>query len=358
MIAKNTKKRIAVGLSGGVDSSVAALLLRDQGHDVTGVYLKCYEKDAEGCASDEDRVSAVTVCSQLGIPFEYQNYKKEYKKQVIDYFFSEYKKGRTPNPDIICNTDIKFGLFLDWALKQGFDYIATGHFARVGRNGWAKLLKGKDDKKDQSYFLYRLNQSQLSKVLFPLGEMTKVQIREKAKEAALKTHNRPDSQGICFIGKVDIREFLQKRIKPKKGKVFHIKGDEVGTHGGVWFYTIGQRHGFEIKKYFGLPLYVVDKDVEENRLIVGFAKDALKKDFMIEDLHWISGKEPAILKKNGELSCETRIRHLGKMHKAKFTRGGNGRLKVAMDDPSFGVAPGQSAVLYKGDEVLGGGIIS
>jgi len=356
MIAKNTKNRVAIGLSGGVDSSVAALMLRDQGHDVTGVFLKCYEKDAEGCASDEDRVSAVTTCSQLDIPFEYQNYKKEYKKQVIDHFYREYKKGRTPNPDIICNTDIKFGMFLEWALEQGFDYIVTGHYARTELNGKVKLLKGKDDKKDQSYFLYRLNQKQLSKVLFPLGEMTKIQVRAMAKKAGLKTHNRPDSQGICFIGEVDIRKFLQKKIKPKKGKVLHINGEEVGTHDGVWFYTIGQRHGFKIKKYFGLPLYVVDKNVKENKLIVGFAKDALKKEFTIEDLHWISGEEPEELKKKGKISCETRIRHLGNMHKAVFTKGG-AKLKVAMESPSFGVAPGQSAVLYQGDVVLGGGII-
>lgn len=357
MIAKNIKKRIAVGLSGGVDSSVAALILKDQGHDVTGVYLKCYEKDAEGCASDEDRVSAVTICSQLGIPFAYQNYKKEYKKQVIDYFYSEYKKGRTPNPDIICNTDIKFGMFLDWALEQGFDHIATGHYARAEKNGGAKLLKGKDGKKDQSYFLYRLNQKQLSKVLFPLGEMTKKQVRAMAKKAGLKTHDRPDSQGICFIGEVDIKKFLQKRIKLNKGKVFHVNGGEVGTHEGVWFYTIGQRHGFKIKKYFGLPLYVVDKNVKENKLIVGFAKDALKKEFAIEDLHWISGEEPKELKKKGKIFCKTRIRHLGNMHKAIFTKEG-GKLKVVMESPSFGAAPGQSTVLYKGDEVLGGGIIS
>jgi len=357
MIAKNTKKRIAVGLSGGVDSSVAALLLRDQGHDVTGVFLKCYEKDVEGCASDEDRVSAVTICSQLDIPFAYQNYKKEYKKQVIDYFYNEYKKGRTPNPDIICNTDIKFGMFLEWALGQGFDYIVTGHYARKELNGKVKLLKGKDDKKDQSYFLYRLNQKQLSKVIFPLGEMTKVQVRKKAKEAGLKTHHRPDSQGICFIGEIDIKKFLQKRIKSKKGKVFHVNGEEVGTHEGVWFYTIGQRHGFKIEKYFGLPLYVVDKNVEENKLIVGFAKDALKKEFVIEDLHWISGEEPDELKRKGKISCETRIRHLGNMHKAVFTKDGD-KLKVVMESPSFGVAPGQSAVMYKGDVVLGGGIIA
>ena len=350
-------KKVAVGLSGGVDSSVAALLLKEQGYDVTGVYLKCYEQDGEGCESDKDRVSAVTVCSDLGIKFEYQNYVKEYNKNVIDHFFDEYKKGRTPNPDIICNTDIKFGLFLDWAMKNGFDHIATGHYTRVKANGGVKLLKGVDDSKDQSYFLYRLTQDQLSKVIFPLGEITKKDVRALAKKADLSTHGRPDSQGICFIGKVDIKEFLMQRIKPKKGKVFHVDGSEIGEHEGVWFYTIGQRHGFKVKKYYGLPLYVVDKNVEDNKLIVGFAKDALKKEFIIDNLHWISGKEPQELSKKEGLPCQIRIRHLGNIHDSNLTKHDDNKLNVKMDDPSFGVAPGQSAVIYVGDEVLGGGII-
>jgi len=358
-VSENKDIRIAVGLSGGVDSSVAALLLKEQGYDVTGVYLKCYEQDGEGCSSDEDRVSAVTVCSQLEIKFAFQNYTKQYKKSVIDYFFREYKKGRTPNPDIICNTDIKFGLFLDWALENGFEYIATGHYARVdkGKDGLYRLLKGHDPKKDQSYFLYRLDQKQLSKVMLPLADMTKEQVRKKAKEEGLKTHNRPDSQGICFIGEIDVRKFLETKIKPKQGKVFHVNGEEIGTHDGVWFYTIGQRHGFEVTRYFGLPLYVVEKNVERNELIVGFAKDVLKKEFEVGDLHWVSGSEPSVLSEEGKMSCETRIRHLGKMHKANLTKLDDGGLKVTMEDPSFGVAPGQSAVFFKGKEVLGGGII-
>lgn len=359
-LSQNKQKevtKVAVGLSGGVDSSVAAYLLKEEGYDVTGVYLKCYEKDGEGCESDKDRVSAVTVCSELDIPFEYQNYVKQYEKKVISYFFEEYKAGRTPNPDIICNTDIKFGLFLDWAMKKGFDYIATGHYARVEQGDKTKLLKGVDEGKDQSYFLYRLNQMQLSKVLFPLGELTKGEVRDLAKKAGLSTYDRPDSQGICFIGKVDVREFLEQRIKPKKGKVYHTDGIEIGEHDGVWFYTIGQRHGFKVKKYYGLPLYVIDKNVKENKLIVGFVKDVNKKEFEIEDLHWVSGEEPDEFKKGQPLPCQVRIRHLGNMHGANLTKGDNSKVKVVMDDPSFGVAPGQSAVVHKSDLVLGGGII-
>ncbi len=364
-IKENEGKKVAVGLSGGVDSSVAALLLKEQGYDVTGVYLKCYEKDGVGCESDKDRVSAVTVCSHLGIKFEYLNYVKEYSQRVIDYFFDEYRKGRTPNPDIICNTDIKFGLFLDWAMHKGFDYIATGHYARVvggddakeNAEGMVRLLKGKDDSKDQSYFLYRLNQKQLSRVLFPLGDLTKDEVRKIAKKAGLSTFDKPDSQGICFIGEVDIKEFLKQRIEPKKGKVFHVDGSEIGEHEGAWFYTIGQRHGFEVKKYYGLPLYVAAKDVENNRLTVGFAKDVLKKEFVIGELHWISGEEPTELAKNKPLPCQMRIRHLGNIHEANLTKCDGGVINVEMEEPSFGVAPGQSAVVYQGDVVLGGGII-
>lgn len=356
----NKDTKIAVGLSGGVDSSVAALLLKEYGYDVTGVYLKCYEHDAQGCASDEDRVSAVTTCSQLEIKFAYQNYIREYKESVIDYFFDEYQQGRTPNPDVICNRDIKFGLFLDWAMNNDYDYIATGHYAGIeqDKNDIYRLLKGKDTGKDQSYFLYRLDQNQLAKVLFPLAEMTKEQVRSKAKKAGLKTYNRPDSQGICFIGEVDVRDFLEQRIKPQQGKVLHTSGEVVGTHDGVWFYTIGQRRGFEINRYFGIPLYVVDKNVKKNELMVGFAKDVNKMEFEVKDLHWIMGEEPESLKKNGGYSCEVRIRHLGEIHKTNLTKLDNDRIKVAMKDPSFGVAPGQSAVFYDGEVVLGGGIIT
>ena len=358
MAAKGSQKKekVAVALSGGVDSSVAALLLKNEGYEVTGVFMQCWDEKADGCKADEDRASAAQVAGELDIKFKDINFILEYKKQVINYFYDEYRRGRTPNPDIVCNTDIKFGLYLDWALEEGFDYIATGHYARVKRNGDVKLLRGADESKDQSYFLYRLTQEQLSKSLFPLGELRKDEVRKMAAEAGLGTAERPDSQGICFFCKVDIKKFLKKEIKPKKGKVSHLGGEEIGTHDGVWYYTIGQRHGFEVEKYFGLPLYVVDKNVEKNELIVGFAKDVLENEFLAKDAHWIAGKTPAELT-NGKLTCAIRVRHLGKLHPAEITQNSD-KIIVKMVDKTFGIAPGQSAVFYCGEEVLGGAIIA
>jgi tRNA-specific 2-thiouridylase len=350
-------KKVAVGLSGGVDSSVAALLLKDAGYEVVGVYMKCWDEKGDGCTAKEDRASAVSVASQLGIKFESLDYTQEYSERVIKYFYDEYSAGRTPNPDIMCNKEIKFGMFLEWAIAAGFDYVATGHYARVEHTaeGLSKLLMGVDASKDQSYFLYRLSQQQLQKVLFPLGGLLKKDVRKMAKAAGLSTYSRPDSQGICFIGKVNIKDFLQRELKVKKGKVYHVDGSEIGTHDGVWFYTIGQRHGFEVTKYYGLPLYVVDKDVNTNKLVVGFAQDVLKSEFSVSELTWISGELPAELLGDGIL---VRIRHLGKLHNCKVSgKAADVGLFVSMETASFGVAPGQSAVFYKGSEVLGGGVI-
>ena len=352
----NTDIKIAVGLSGGVDSSVTALLLQKEGYDITGVYIKCWDEKMDGCTSAEDRASAVSVASHLGIKFEALDFEKEYNQKIIDYFYAEYEKGRTPNPDILCNKDIKFGMFLDWAIENGFDYIATGHYAQVEHGELSKLIKGKDDGKDQSYFLYRLDQDQLARSMFPLGKLDKSEVRKLAKEADLSTHDRPDSQGICFVGKVDIKDFLMQRIKPKKGKLYHVNGKEIGEHDGVWFYTIGQRHGFKLNKYFGLPLYVVGKDVEKNHLYVGYVKDVLKREFVVEDLHWVSGAAPEELAK-GEFAADVRIRHLGEMYKAEITQISEDRLNVQIEKDIFGVAPGQSAVFYEDNVVLGGGII-
>lgn len=344
--------KVAVGLSGGVDSSVAAYLLKKKGCDVTGVYMQCWEARADGCRADEDRADAVKVAAHLGIPFEHLHFEKEYRNRVIEYFYREYEAGRTPNPDVVCNREIKFGLFLDWALDKGFNFIATGHYAGVRKDGEVyRLVRGVDATKDQSYFLYTLTAHQLSKAIFPLREMRKKEVRELAKKLELPTAVKPDSVGICFIGEVDMREFLKKRIKSRKGNVVDKKGEVIGKHDGAEFYTIGQRHGFRVDKYHGLPLYVIGKNVGKNELVVAFGKDGLRDSFDVEDVHWIV-EQPQL-----PARCDVRIRHLGELYDSSIVLRGKS-LKVVLGDPIFGVAAGQSAVFYSGDEVLGGGVIA
>ena len=391
------KKKVAMGLSGGVDSAVSAYLLKSQGYQVTGVHMQCWDYSSETCKGNEDRSDAVAVCGQLGIKFEFLNFEKEYKSKVIDYFYSEYQAGRTPNPDVLCNKEIKFGLFLDWAMGKGFDYVATGHYARIDCGVGAgatvfssrvpvplrgtpdssnrrdalpassefRLLKGVDDSKDQSYFLYRLTQDQLAKTLFPLGGMKKSEVRKIAKEQRLVVADKAESMGICFVGEVDINMFLKERIQPKEGElILKSTGEVIGRHEGVWFYTIGQRHGFELTKYVGLPLYVVGKDVDQNRLIVGYYNDCLVDRFEVIDTCFISN-DP-LLADSGNIpqetfgdrfTCDVRIRHLGQLYDATVTKSTPDVWSVLLNQPAFGVASGQSAVFYQGDEVLGGGII-
>ncbi len=355
--SKKEKYKIAVGLSGGVDSATTAMLLKEQGHDVTGVYLQCWEHNGPGCSGDPARADAVKVATHLGIKFHHLDFIEPYKKEVIDYFYKAYESGLTPNPDILCNTVIKFGLFLNWALEEGFDYIATGHYARVFHEaGVSNLYSGTDPSKDQSYFLYRLNQDQLSKALFPLGEMSKKDVRTLAKEKGLLVHDKPDSTGICFIGDVNIQDFLKERLQPKEGSVVTVEGEKIGKHEGIWFYTIGQRHGFEITKYMGIPLYVVGKDVEKNELIVGPIKQAYKSVFEVGELHWISSVH------DSSLEVLVRVRNLGEFNSCKIESLQENLINVSSEKEIFGVAPGQSAVFYtetpKGLQVLGGGIIS
>ncbi|GIW69816.1 MAG: tRNA-specific 2-thiouridylase MnmA [Patescibacteria group bacterium] len=355
MEKSKSQKKVAVGLSGGVDSSVAALLLKEQGCDVTAVYMKCWEVKGNGCAADEDKAYALQTAAVLDVQFKVLDFQDEYKKKVIDYFYTEYEAGRTPNPDVMCNKEIKFGIFFDWAMKEGFDFVATGHYAGiVQNNGVYKLLMGADKGKDQSYFLYRLGQKQLEKTLFPLADLTKAEVRKIAKEHNLPSYKRPESMGICFIGEVDIKDFLSKRIKPKKGKVVTFSGEEIGEHDGVWYFTIGQRHGFRLKKYFGEPLYVLAKNVETNTLTVGCYEEALCKEFEVSDPSWVSGDPFA---SNSKVECKVRIRHLGQLISCVCVKTGKDLLKVELSKKAFGVSPGQSAVFYKGKEVLGGGVI-
>lgn len=346
---KNAK--IAIGLSGGVDSAVGAYLLKKQGYQVTGVYMQCWDAREDGCTSEEDKASAIKNASFLDIPFKALDFRKEYKDKVIEYFYAEYKAGRTPNPDVMCNKEIKFGLFYEWAIKNGFDYIATGHYAST-QDGF--LLKGKDKSKDQSYFLYRMSKDALAKTIFPIGDLLKTEVRKIAEEAGLPAAKRPESMGICFIGEVDIKKFLEKRLDHKKGKVLDTKGKVIGEHDGAWFYTIGQRHGFKLSGYSETPMYVVSKNVHDNTLVVGVELEAERSEFSVEDLHWLV-PEQTLMSALNESNIEVRVRHLGKLYKAKVDLSNQAR--VTMQEKVFGITPGQSCVFYSKDNVLGGGII-
>lgn len=345
-------KKVAVGLSGGVDSSVVLLLLKEQGFDVTGVHMQCWDYNEEGCTGEQDKADAIQVCSQLEVPFKFLDFQKEYQDKVIQNFYDEYEAGRTPNPDVLCNQEIKFGLFLDWALSNGFDMIATGHYANIINTDIPRLYIPKDTAKDQTYFLYRLNSKKLENIMFPLGNLLKDEVKEIAFQNNLKNFNKPESMGICFIGKINVKDFLKRRLKEKLGEVFNLNGDLIGKHKGVWFYTIGQRHGFEIFKYTGTPLYVIKKNAENNSLVVGNEEEAKISEFNVSDINFIS--EDLI----GNFKIFVRIRHLGDLHPAQVVF--NKKIaSVLLDEKVFGVAPGQSCVFYsENGQVLGGGIIN
>jgi tRNA-specific 2-thiouridylase len=360
-------KRVAVGLSGGVDSAVAAFLLKQAGYEVAGVHLYCWPPQSEidrdgitraewfkknGCRADEDRSSALKAALEIGISFKVLDFSEEYKSRVVDYFYREYEAGRTPNPDILCNSEIKFGLFLDWALENGFDYVATGHYAK---NEAGKLLIPVDGHKDQTYFLYRLGKKQLDRVLFPLGEYPKASVRKLAGEVGLSAASRPDSQGICFVGDVDVQQFLRRRLVEKPGAVVNAKGEELGTHQGVWFYTIGQRGGWQLnaqaQKLYASEgetpvFYVTAKDATTNRLTVGFGAQTYQADFRISEANWLEKPD-----KSTEL--KVRIRHGGQLIPCQL----NGD-QVKLLEPQRGIAVGQSAVFYSDSgQCLGGGVI-
>jgi len=349
--------RVVVGMSGGVDSSVAAYLLKQQGYDVIGVFMKNWDDTDENgvCTATEDYNDVIRVCNQIGIPYYAVNFEKEYWDKVFTYFLDEYKAGRTPNPDVMCNKEIKFKAFLEHALKLGADFVATGHYAQVEfRDGKYRMLRGKDANKDQTYFLNQLNQEQLSKVMFPLGHLEKKQVREMAKEANLATASKKDSTGICFIGERNFKEFLSQYLPAQPGEMRTLQGELKGKHDGLMYYTIGQRHGLGIGGS-GEPWFVVGKNLKENILYVdqGFENELLYSDSIIAtNINWVSGDIP-----KEEVQCTAKFRYRQPDNRVRVQMLDEKTAKITFDEPIRAVTPGQAVVLYDGEECLGGGTI-
>ncbi|MBB5191114.1 tRNA-specific 2-thiouridylase [Silvimonas terrae] len=350
------KDKIVVGLSGGVDSSVTAHLLQQQGYDVVGVFMQNWEDDNndEYCSIKEDSMDAISVADLLNIDIELVNFAKEYKDRVFSYFLAEYSAGRTPNPDILCNSEIKFKCFLDYAIKLGGVKMATGHYAanRVRPDGRTELIRAADQSKDQTYFLYRLSQEQVSQAVFPLGQLQKTEVRAIAEQIALPNARKKDSTGICFIGERPFREFLNRYLPKVPGLMVTPEGRKVGEHMGLMYYTIGQRQGLGIGGE-GLPWFVAGKDMEKNELIVVQGHDhplLLKNDLVALDCSWILGETPA----PGRYTAKTRYRQQDAACTLAVIDGG---VKLTFDEPQWAMTPGQSMVLYDGDVCMGGGII-
>jgi tRNA-specific 2-thiouridylase len=384
---KPKKARVFVAMSGGVDSSVAALLLKRQGYDVTGVFMKCWSGDAPldklgmNCAWERDSEDARRVAGKLKIPFYVWDFEREYKKRVVEYMVQGYRRGITPNPDVMCNREIKFGLFLERARASGADYFATGHFVRLRRTATSgrRQVKGDaqslshvayrislftacDKDKDQSYFLWTLTQKQLAHCLFPIGDYLKSEVRAIARRAGLSTATKKDSQGICFLGKFSLKDFLKKRIRSKRGGVITTSGAYMGEHDGAAFYTIGQRHGLAIgDKRHAKPFYVAEKDVNTNTLVVAEGEDnpaLYRREIILTEVNFLS---PFNLQpKTFNLPVMARVRYRQTLVKARLSRYGSSVMsnKLLFEKPQKAVAPGQSAVFYsRRGEMLGGGVI-
>ncbi len=355
-------ERIVVGMSGGVDSAVAALLLKRAGYEVVGLFMKNWEDDddSEYCSTREDLVDVAAVADVIGIDLEVVNFARNYRERVFSEFLREYSAGRTPNPDVLCNAEIKFRAFLDHALDMGASRIATGHYARVdtGEDGRVRLLRARDASKDQSYFLHRLDQSQLARTIFPLGDRVKTAVREIAREAGLAVHAKRDSTGICFIGERPFREFLNRYLPRSPGPMRTPEGLIVGEHIGLMFYTIGQRKGIGLggrRDADGLPWYVAHKDIERNELIVVQGHDhplLWRQQLLARDLSWVAGVAP---QSDPADAGKTRYRQTDATCHVGFT--GPDSISVAFASPQWAVTPGQSFVLYRGEACLGGGVI-
>jgi tRNA-specific 2-thiouridylase len=352
-----SKTRVVVGMSGGVDSSVAALLLKEQGYDVIGIFMKNWDDTDEFgiCTATEDYNDVIQVCNEIGIPYYAVNFEKQYWDKVFTYFLDEYKAGRTPNPDVMCNKEIKFKAFLDHALSLGADFLATGHYAQVEeREDGVVMLRGKDESKDQSYFLNQLTQEMLQKVLFPIGSLDKSEVREIAKKAGLSTATKKDSTGICFIGERNFKTFLSQYLPAQPGNMQTFSGEIVGKHDGLMYYTIGQRHGLGIGGA-GEPWFVVGKDLKKNILFVeqGFHHDALYSDSLIAvDVNFSIATKPA-----KEFTCTAKFRYRQPDTKVTVENLPDGKALVRFDQPVRAITPGQAVVFYDGDVCMGGGTI-
>ena len=353
-------EKIVVGVSGGVDSSVTALLLRDAGAEVTGVFMQNWADDGSGdCRAEDDRRDAVAVCGKLGLPIRFRDFSREYWDGVFQHFLSEYAAGRTPNPDVLCNREIKFKHFLDAAQELGADSIATGHYARVDRvDGEYRLLRAKDRSKDQSYFLHQLGQTQLAATRFPLGELHKDEVRRIASEHGLATAEKKDSTGICFIGERDFREFLSRYLPAKAGEIRTADDERISEHPGVFYFTLGQREGLNIGGVRGrpqAPWFVVGKDIERNILYVDQGHDSpwlQSTRLRSEHAHWIAGHPPAT-----RFACTAQTRYRQADEDCEVEVLEDGSLSVTFARPQRAVTPGQSLVLYNGEVCLGGAII-
>ncbi len=390
------KKRVVVGLSGGVDSSVTAYLLKEQGYDVIGMFMKNWHDDSVTISTEcpwlDDSNDAMIVAQHLGIPFQAIDLSVEYKERIVDYMFAEYQRGRTPNPDVLCNREIKFDIFLKAAVKLGADYVATGHYARreeIEVNGEKvyRLLAGKDPNKDQSYFLCQLTQEQLSKALFPVGELLKPEVREIAKKAGLATAEKKDSQGLCFIGKVHLPDFLQQQLLPRKGKAIEIAatadifkngtsddslehltesfvykpqlGNVIGEHNGAHYYTIGQRKGLHIGGK-PKPMFIIGTDTDTNTIYMGMGEDhpgLHRKGLFIPaaDEHWV--RTDLALAVGESKDYLARIRYRQKLESCTLHKKEEG-LYIIFDRPQKAITPGQFAAWYENDELIGSGVIS
>ena len=394
-------KKVIVGLSGGVDSSVSALLLKEQGYEVIGLFMKNWHDESLTISNDcpwlEDSNDAMLVANKLSIPFQTIDLSKEYQSRIINYMFDEYKMGKTPNPDILCNREIKFDIFLKLALNLGADYVATGHYCQVesfdkNNKKIYRLLSGDDHLKDQSYFLCQLTQKQLSKVIFPIGKLTKKEVREIAKKNDLVTAEKKDSQGLCFVGKVKLPDFLKQKLTPKKGKVIKVDnnfitsnkeesdfesnksyleslctpqifsetdGNYIGDHNGAFFYTVGQRKGLDIGG-FKDPLFVIMKDIDKNILYVGMGSDhpaLFKKALFIskKDIHWV--RDDLTLEPNETMEVYFRVRYRQPLERGKIFMYNSG-LFILFDRPISSIASGQFASWYIENELIGSGVIS